>query len=203
MRIRTLLENKLPYDAEIEYLGVSIGQRVNTGIYATGDTYVKIEGYDWDANRGEVFFMVRNNSREDEYGEIAVGHVSYIENYYGNDSSLGIQNSFFGSSNFIIEKNKNVTTYYNLDTHETRSCSRNYAVFSNPYIIYLFATNNKGVLSDGCNFKFRNAVIKNNDTLVRDFIPVRVGNVGYMYDKVSGQLFGNSGTGSFILGPDK
>jgi hypothetical protein len=42
-----------------------------------------------------------------------------------------------------------------------------------------------------------------NDILVRDFIPVRVGNVGYMYDKVSGQLFGNSGTGNFILGPDK
>ena len=35
-----------------------------------------------------------------------------------------------------------------------------------------------------------------------DLIPVRVGNVGYMYDKVTGQLFGNSGTGSFILGPD-
>lgn len=35
-----------------------------------------------------------------------------------------------------------------------------------------------------------------------DFIPVRVNNVGYMYDKVSGKLFGNVGTGEFILGPD-
>jgi hypothetical protein len=42
-----------------------------------------------------------------------------------------------------------------------------------------------------------------NDILVRDFIPVRVGTTGYMYDKVSGQLFGNSGTGEFILGADK
>ena len=38
--------------------------------------------------------------------------------------------------------------------------------------------------------------------LVRDFVPVRVEQVGYMYDKVSGQLFGNSGTGNFTLGPD-
>ena len=38
--------------------------------------------------------------------------------------------------------------------------------------------------------------------LVRDFIPVRVGTVGYMYDRVSGQLFGNAGTGDFVLGPD-
>lgn len=41
-----------------------------------------------------------------------------------------------------------------------------------------------------------------NSVLVRDFIPVRVGDVGYMYDRVSGQLFGNAGTGEFVLGPD-
>lgn len=33
-----------------------------------------------------------------------------------------------------------------------------------------------------------------------DLISVRVGQVGYMYDKVSGQLFGNAGTGTFVLG---
>lgn len=44
--------------------------------------------------------------------------------------------------------------------------------------------------------------IHTNGNLVRDFIPVRVGQVGYMYDRVSGQLFGNAGTGAFILGPD-
>lgn len=38
--------------------------------------------------------------------------------------------------------------------------------------------------------------------LIRDFIPVRVGQVGYLFDKISGKLFGNSGTGKFVLGPD-
>lgn len=33
-------------------------------------------------------------------------------------------------------------------------------------------------------------------------IPVRIGNIGYMYDTVSKQLFSNQGTGQFILGPD-
>ena len=43
-----------------------------------------------------------------------------------------------------------------------------------------------------------------NGELVRDFIPVRVGRVGYLFDRVSGEYlpFGNKGTGSFILGPD-
>lgn len=37
-----------------------------------------------------------------------------------------------------------------------------------------------------------------------DFIPVRVGRVGYLFDRISGEYlpFGNKGTGSFILGPD-
>lgn len=42
-----------------------------------------------------------------------------------------------------------------------------------------------------------------HDALVLDLIPVKDNGVGYMYDKVSGQLFGNSGSGSFILGNDK
>ena len=47
-----------------------------------------------------------------------------------------------------------------------------------------------------------------NGISIRDFIPVRFTNSlgqteGAMYDRVSGQLFGNSGTGEFIIGPDK
>ena len=42
-----------------------------------------------------------------------------------------------------------------------------------------------------------------NGVSVLDLIPVRVGSIGYMYDRVSGQLFGNSGTEAFIIGPDK
>lgn len=41
-----------------------------------------------------------------------------------------------------------------------------------------------------------------SNVLVLDYVPVRVGSVGYMHDKVSGQLFGNSGTGDFVIGPD-
>ena len=41
-------------------------------------------------------------------------------------------------------------------------------------------------------------------SIIRDMIPVRKGNIGYMYDKVSGRIFGNaSTTGYAIIGPDK
>lgn len=44
--------------------------------------------------------------------------------------------------------------------------------------------------------------IYDGDTLLRDFVPVRNGSVGGLYDKVSETLFTNSGTGSFTLGAD-
>lgn len=38
--------------------------------------------------------------------------------------------------------------------------------------------------------------------LIRDMIPVRVGQVGYMYDKINNVLYGNDGLGEFGLGRD-
>ena len=38
--------------------------------------------------------------------------------------------------------------------------------------------------------------------LVRDFVPVAIGSTGYLLDRVSGRLFGNQGTGDFVVGPD-
>lgn len=52
------------------------------------------------------------------------------------------------------------------------------------------------------NARLYGAKIWDNNILVRDFIPVHVGSIGYMYDKVSGRLFSNQGTGNFILGQD-
>ena len=45
--------------------------------------------------------------------------------------------------------------------------------------------------------------VREGNALVRDFIPVRKGTVGYLYDRVSGKLFGNAGTGDFVVGLDK
>lgn len=42
-----------------------------------------------------------------------------------------------------------------------------------------------------------------NSVKVRDFIPVRIGSVGYLYDKVNDVLYANLGSGTLIVGPDK
>lgn len=72
-----------------------------------------------------------------------------------------------------------------------------------PDTITLF--HGKNISNTDTNFEGRFYYLKiwDNDNLVADFIPVRKGTTGYLYDKVSGNLFGNSGTGDFVLGNDK
>lgn len=72
--------------------------------------------------------------------------------------------------------------------------------FQTQYDVILFGLNNAGgMIVRGS--KIGDTYIKKG-TIEIDWIPVRVGMVGYMYDRVSGQLFANAGTGNFILGPD-
>ena len=72
--------------------------------------------------------------------------------------------------------------------------------------MYIFAVP-KGDGTDGLEnyakgklYSFK--MLNQNNVLLIDLIPVRKNGIGYMYDRVSGQLFGNSGTGQFILGND-
>ena len=56
--------------------------------------------------------------------------------------------------------------------------------------------------SYGYPYRLSSCYINHNGVRIYDMIAVRIGSVGYMFDRVSGELFGNIGTGSFILGPD-
>lgn len=69
--------------------------------------------------------------------------------------------------------------------------------------IYIFGINNNGSHNYGKTIYLCGALsIWVGGTLVRSYVPVRVGQTGYLFDRVSGQLFGNAGTGDFVLGPD-
>ena len=69
--------------------------------------------------------------------------------------------------------------------------------------MYLFAYNRNGTTTGFCKTRVSSFIVKENGVTVCDLIPVRKNGVGYMYDRVSGTLFGNSGTGAFTIGPDK
>ena len=69
------------------------------------------------------------------------------------------------------------------------------------YPITLFAFNNIGTLTmSSCRIGGFTAY--ESGTKKMELIPVRNNGVGYMYDKVSGEFFGNDGSGDFTYGND-
>lgn len=70
--------------------------------------------------------------------------------------------------------------------------------FEGQYPLYLFTINLAGSLANLCSFKFYGLKIWQDGALVRDYIPVLdMNNAACLYDKVTEQLFYNSGTGVF------
>lgn len=69
-------------------------------------------------------------------------------------------------------------------------------------VIYLFARNNNGTPNQlaHCNiYRYRHL---QNENIMRDLIPARIGTEGVMYDINTGDILRNKGTGDFEYGLD-
>ena len=73
--------------------------------------------------------------------------------------------------------------------------------FSPTLPIYIFGINYDGT-GMGFNNRISRVQITQGNDVIRDLVAVRVGSVGYMYDQINDRLYGNVGTGDFIVGPD-
>lgn len=188
----------LPYDAEIEYLQSSATQYINTGIKITSNFKSEIKGY-----------FLQNRSRFDNLLGCTDDHSSG----YGVPAAITTNNLFYaqfgngtrltGSSGLTVATLTTTiasgTTTFDCDGTSTTAITGSQIPTND---LYMFARNYNGSPSGQANARIYYCKLWNDGVLVRDFIPVRVGTTGYMYDKVSGQLFGNAGTGDFILGND-
>lgn len=68
--------------------------------------------------------------------------------------------------------------------------------------MYLFTRNQVEASTIFTGRIYKLTVTSGTDNILFNAIPVRIGNVGYLYETVSQQLLENKGTGNFILGPD-
>lgn len=185
----------LPYDAEIEYLRVDGATLpyINTDYTPVGrDLEIAITFN--TTNNGPDYELFSTSSSDSNMGRYAVVRSgnSYTLLYFATKSHRRRPYSSGGRRHSIAISDEK----YVLDGTEHAYDYSDYGTENNNPIV-LF---DKSVLRDVSIYSFS---IKKAGSLVLDFIPVRVGNVGYMYDKVSGKLFGNAGTGAFILGADK
>lgn len=187
-----------PYDARIEYLESSGQQWIDTGIIPDEDFTFDVEVSCETAFTHQIAYPVcgsRNSATDSpclvgasggfgifvDFGDYSQTRLDY------HDARVGTKYRIYNSKSYR-------------SINELSASTQASRPFENRYSFYLFNIN--GNIAGWNTGTVRISSVKFNNGLTFDAIPVRVGNVGYMYDKVSGRLFGNAGTGDFILGPD-
>jgi hypothetical protein len=208
-RRRVMGGKKLPYDAEIEYLESSGMQYIDTGIPLFSDMEMTIT---FQLKRNVNNSSVIGSAVSEAYSTANRKQMYLLANYFYNNiwyMSLAYNNV----TNVSIKDTTLLDDFSTVVVHQHKIIV-NGVEFSKENVSPFYAGGNCFLFwSDGTHewlaqnkafIKLKRFLLKDSvGILVRDMIPVRVGTTGYLYDKVSGKLFGNNGTGSFILGPDK
>jgi len=200
-------EEPLPQGAvRIEYLCASGTQWIDTGINCLPDYSIEAVFYydtsSGSGNRQVPFGQDYSNGIGVRYN---TGGSSPWECCYGTDKLTTFPVGHVNNRLFKIVFNDKTFSFYNEDGTLIKAVQFDTSPSFSALTMYLFAfSRTKTALTGASNVRCYSFVIKDgNGSKVLDFVPIRVEQVGYMYDRVSGQLFGNSGTGDFILGPDK
>ena len=190
-----------PYDAEVEYIESTGTQWIDTGLTLTPDSRCEISlAADWNPSTTIYLFGPSAPNGRFVFGRGYANGTNATMLYFGLGTQNYVSNVSFDSlgtelhSYFIDAATKTAGV-------DGKSFSLTSAgdISGTPAICMLCQIqNNRGFMKA----KLYAARYWQNGVLVRDFIPVRVGSVGYLFDTVSRQLYGNAGEGSFVLGPD-
>lgn len=202
----------LPYDAQVEYLESDGNEWIDTGIMPSNSLEVEIDflitqytqsgssnfsylfgSRHYQSARRACFSFAPKLSASNTNWYVEVGQSAYTANNTIPLNTAAKLEMNYGSAKITAGGNVQSVSY-------SPTWDSTYATLS----LYLFNRNN---LSSDSSIPFTGRVykckIKDNNVLVRDFIPVKNNNVGYMYDKVSGTLFGNAAaSGAFTYGND-
>ena len=189
------------YIIPVEYIQSNGNQQINLDfLYSTDSSYeiktgIKFLSYaiqfnGWDAGGA---FGTRANGKPDN-GANANGFGVDIKNTYV-ETNLIIQSG--SSSSSILSVDVNGDVYSNTRAHGSL------AEYAGARGYRLFALVSKNEIRSNCFEAIYWCTVKINNALTMDLIPVRVEQVGYLQNRVSGRLYGNCGSGSFTFGNDK
>lgn len=202
----------LPYDAEIEWIGLNL---INQQQYLRLNS---IPGFNAsqigvtdviDLKLKSIFNKPQNNRNF----IATLGSDSYFHYTEINDSKIGgyAYNKIIGLFDYVedtpieIDMRVSNNSFYAEFVQEEQRNSLSYAERNKtvvPIVVGALLRNGQAGVYNSAQQKIIWIKIEVNGVITFDAIPVRVAQVGYMYDKISGNLFGNDGTGSFVLGND-
>lgn len=176
----------------LEWIESTGTQYIDTGINATSNVKVEIKLarfpniHIW----GAVIGARTSAGTNDEYAFFRTGDGLYRSDFSGNRVNFSSSINLLNVATII--KDKNTTTIGSETITNTSS------TFTSAFHLYLFACNNGGSVANESSFRCYYCKIWENDTLVRDFIPVMdTNNEVCLWDNVSEAFFYNQGRGFF------
>lgn len=199
-------KSSLPYDAQVEWIATDGEAYIDIGLKPTNTTRFEII-MDIPTLSQDVWLWGARNS-----GSAGQCAVLWDKKYDRWDWR-------FGSKTLTVTSAQSANRYL-FDNHTSGSARQLYIKYDETtlslvaannsftcnYNFLIFALNVSGTASMGMTppgITCVSAKFWSGTTLVRDYIPVRKDGVGYLYDNVSGEFYGNaSSVGAFTYGND-
>lgn len=176
------------YDAEVEYLQSTGTQYIDTGIKPHKDIEVEIK---WKNNSTQYQnWLLGSGSSNTDCIRVYVSNPGTWR-FGGGSASINVSNT----TTRVATINKSKVTINGYDY----SWSGTVGTFSSNVTVKIFAG---ATFTSPLSARLYYFIATDNGVQIADLIPVRCGTTGYMYDRVSGTLFGNDGTGDFVVGAD-
>lgn len=188
----------LPYDAEVEYLQSSGTQYINLPMSVAKNTYFEVDMYYRPIYKDTNTYAIMSSNSYTQFELTFYSYNSSTEvvtyaSRVGNSSTSGAIHGVVGQENHCIISTTGKTDYNGTYTSLSRPLAAAITGFR------LFGTYRN---ANRYPVAFHKVKITAGTTVLYNLLSVRKDGVGYMYDTVSGELFGNNGSGSFTLGSD-
>ena len=205
-RISLWSGKQFPYDAEVEYLETPGEQFIKTDI--TSDLIYEVEyscRYSENSTTGTFVSVFKSWDRALHMClDKSSSRINWTHGYYYDSSETRITISDITRKDLVVKLYKAKDTYIFINGVQKGSSSRGGLPNSiDGSSLYFFGTSSSYVNVQNGGRLYYCKIRDLNNVIIHDFIPVRKDDLGYLFDRVSGRLFGNSGTGAFIIGPDK
>lgn len=182
-------EPPLPQGAiKVAYLESTGTQYINTGIKVDENSTVRViiggffsSSYNGRSAFGNYVYRATNNF----YLTMSRSYLTFVASNLS--INMGHASSYPSTNTIEISKDgisiNNHTYSYSPDSFISND-------------IYLF-----GIQNVRCSCQIGNVYINNGVDCI-DYIPCRIGQVGYMYDKISETFIGSASSDDFVPGPD-
>lgn len=195
----TVIAQVLPYDAEVEYLETDGNAYINTGVKVASTTTFNLHFTLPSFSENNAICGGIDTGAMVIYSDVSTNKLAWR---YVRTGTTTVKTANLSQGDFILS---NTSASRTLVVNGT-SYNATAATFSTnaDFLLFCAANGTGGSKWAGkSGVRLKSGKLYSNGTLVRDYIPVRKNGVGYLYDNVSGELFGNEGTGSFTYGNDK